>query len=139
VEAEIKTIDNSVMYKLKDKNLIIIEYNSSTYLCKSYAEIQKIIDSKIPFLKLYTCCLNFFSFDYLTNSTDVIIIKHLDTIDSKYTLEYMLLSDLLSERSIKYTPKQIVRAHNVNRLFISGSFNWQKCKYNKFLTGEYII
>ena len=93
--------------------IIYINYDFTNSKEISYKEVLEQIDLNDNDI-IYTHCLSFFYFD--CEAHDVIIIDK----EGKYIRRNELL-----ENKGNYTTKQIRKQHNILKMFLAGSFEWQ--------------
>ena len=93
--------------------IIYIHYDFTNSKESSYKEVLKQIDLNKKII-IYTHCLSFFCFD--CKAHDVVIIDK----EGKYIRRNVLL-----ENKGNYTTKQIRKQHNILKMFLANSFNWQ--------------
>jgi len=115
--------------------VIYILYNYRAPACESYEGVQNSMNNNKG--SIYTNCLSFFNFSSLNKGYDVIIMKKLiscngpNSIIEKYDLIH--LSELIKNNG-EYTKKEIRSTHNLYKMLIANSFQWQR---KEFLKEEY--
>lgn len=83
---------------------------------RSYYEVKAAIEQGEPLI--YTTCLEFFSFYYLEKGYDVKVVKK--------NGEYIILSELLTDRENVYIRKEIRKAHDARRLLLAHAFQFKQ-------------
>lgn len=96
---------------------IIIQWDFSRNV-KSYIEGLELIKKGAN--EINTNCLNFFSFSYLSREYDVKVVKQ--------NGDYIILSELLTDKENEYTTKEIRWAHNIHKLLLAGALDFKKTK-----------
>ncbi len=106
------------MSNLKTIVIVLKETLPYDYCVAPYENVLELIENG-ELDRIYTHCLDFFSFDYLDMGYDVVIIKRVnDTMEEK-----IRLSELLdSEKRKIYTDKEIRKEYNVLKMFKAGAF-----------------
>lgn len=99
--------------------MILINYDFTTKNELSFFEVKEKLNSYFKNNIIETNCLDFFDFDYLNYSNDVIIRKKDNS--------YISLKELLDNDEC-YTYKLIRYSHNVLKMFKAGSLNFKKGK-----------
>lgn len=118
-------------------NKIYILYDfSNTTGSYSHVEVEKFIKNKQKII--YTHDLTYFNFDMLKKGYDVIILKR--------NKDYIKMSELLdfTLRPHYSTEKEIIKAHNILKMFLAGSISFRKhnlrstifTKIRKFFNGR---
>lgn len=98
--------------------MILINYDFTTKNELSFFEVKEKLKEKTV-NNIETNCLDFFDFDYLNLTDDVIIRKNDNS--------YISLKELYNNDEA-YTFKFIIPTHNVLKMFKANSFNFKKGK-----------
>lgn len=91
---------------------IIIHYDSVHEKSLSYEQVKDAIVNNVE--EIHTNCLSFFDFRMFDYDYNVIIISRIGYIDMKELLN----------GDITYTYREIRRSHNIYKMFLANSFEW---------------